>query len=112
MKLIAQLKLQPTPDQHALLKQTLETANVACNYASERAWEQQIFGRFALQKVAYADVRKQFNLGADITVRVFAKVADAYQLDKKVKRTFKPTGAFPLNERLVSYKFEPQIVSI
>jgi putative transposase len=57
-------------------------------------------------------VRKQFNLGADITVRVFAKVADAYQLDKKVKRTFKPTGAFPLNERLVSYKFEPQIVSI
>jgi putative transposase len=112
MKLIAQLKLQPTPEQHALLKQTLETANAACNYASEQAWDMQVFGQFALHKLCYQDIRTSFGLGADVVVRVFAKVADAYKLDNKTKRTFKPFAAFPFNERLVSYKLVPQIVSI
>ncbi|MBC7813676.1 MAG: IS200/IS605 family element transposase accessory protein TnpB [Burkholderiales bacterium] len=112
MKLIAQLKLQPTPEQHALLKQTLETANAACNYASAVAWEQQVFGQFALQKLCYKAIRQQFDLGADVVVRVFAKVADAYKLDNQTKRGFKPLAAFPFNERLVSYKLTPQVVSI
>jgi IS605 OrfB family transposase len=112
MKLIAQLKLQPTPDQHALLKQTLEAANAACNYVSQQAWETKVFGQFALHKLCYQDVRRQFGLGADVTVRVFAKVADAYKLDKQTQRDFKPHAAFPCNERLVSYKLSPQQVSI
>lgn len=112
MKLIAQLKLQPTPEQHALLKQTLEAANAACNFVSEQAWEVRTFGQFALQKLYYADVRREFDLGADITVRVFAKVGDAYKLDKRTKRRFKPLAAFPYNDRLLSYKLDTQIVSI
>jgi putative transposase len=112
MKLIAQLKLQPTPEQRAALKQTLEAANAACNYASDVAWHERVFNQFDLQKLCYHAVRNQFGLGADITVRVFAKVADAYKLDKSTKRIFKPLAAFPLNERLVSYKLEPQVVSI
>jgi IS605 OrfB family transposase len=112
VKLIAQLKLQPTPEQHALLKQTLEAANAACHYVSDVAWESAVFGQFALHKLCYADIRQQFGLGADVAVRVFAKVADAYKLDAQAKRTFKPHGAFPFNERLVSYKLTPQLVSI
>jgi IS605 OrfB family transposase len=45
-------------------------------------------------------------------VRVFAKVADAYKLDKRTQRTFKPYAAFPFNDRLVSYKLAKRIVSI
>lgn len=112
MKLIAQLKLQPTPEQHAALKQTLEAANAACNYVSDVAWRQRTFGQFALQKLGYSDIRIRFALGADVAVRVFAKVADAYKLDKKSKRTFKPLAAFPFNDRLVSYKLDKRIVSI
>lgn len=112
MKLIAQVKLQPTPDQHAALLQTLETANAACNYVSEQAWQSKTFGQFALHKLCYADVRAEFGLGADATVRVFAKVADAYKLDKRSKRTFRPRAAFPFNDRLVSYKLDKRIVSI
>lgn len=112
MKLIARVKLQPTPEQHAALLQTLETANAACNYVSEVAWHKHVFGQFSLHKLCYADVRAQFALGADITVRVFAKVADGYKLDKRTLRTFKPHGAFPFNDRLVSYKLDKRIVSI
>ena len=112
MKLIARLKLQPTPDQYQALLQTLESANAACNYVSEQAWQSKTFGQFALHKLCYADVRAQFGLGADVAVRVFSKVTDAYKLDKRTKRTFKPHGAFPFNDRLVSYKLAKRTLSI
>jgi putative transposase len=112
VKLIARVKLQPTPDQQALLLQTLEAANAACNYVSDVAWQRKTFGQFNLHKLCYQDVRAQFGLGADVAVRVFAKVADGYKLDKATKRTFKPHGAFPFNDRLVSYKLDKRIVSV
>jgi IS605 OrfB family transposase len=112
MKLIARIKLQPTPEQHDALKRTLEAANTACNYVSEQAWQQKVFGQFPLQKRFYGDVRARFKLGADAAVRVFAKVADAYKLDKKTQHTFRPLAAFPFNDRLVSYKLDKRQVSI
>ncbi|MCC6169110.1 MAG: transposase [Caldilineaceae bacterium] len=112
MKLIARVKLQPAPEQHAALLKTLEAANAACNYVSDKAWQDKVFGQFALHKLCYADVRTRFGLGADVAVRVFAKVADGYKLDKRIQRTFKPRGAFPFNDRLVSYKLDKRIVSI
>lgn len=112
MKLIAQVKLQPTSEQHTALLRTLEAANAACNYVSGVAWQQREFGQFSLHKLCYTDVRSRFGLGADCTVRVFAKVADAYKLDKKTQRTFKPLAAFPFNDRLVSYKVDKRLVSI
>jgi putative transposase len=106
------VKLQPTPEQHDALRCTLEAANAACNYVSDVAWRQKVFGQFNLHKLCYGDVRSQFGLGADAAVRVFAKVADAYKLDKKTRRTFRPLAAFPFNDRLVSYKLDKRIVSI
>lgn len=44
MKLIASLKLLPTPEQANVLKRTLETANAAWNVISRVAWVQQVFG--------------------------------------------------------------------
>jgi len=112
MKLIARVKLEPTPEQHALILQTLEAANAACDFVGELAWRERVFGQFALHRLCYANVRAQFGLGADVAVRVFAKVADAYKLDKATPRAFKPHGAFPFNDRLVSYKLDQRIVSI
>jgi putative transposase len=53
MKLIAQLKLQPTPDQADALKRTLESTNAGCNYISGVAWNTRTFGKFALQRLCY-----------------------------------------------------------
>ncbi|MBX6311849.1 MAG: transposase [Isosphaeraceae bacterium] len=112
MKLIAQLKLQPTPEQADALKRTLEAANAACNAISDVAWETRTFGKFALQKLCYQDVRKQFGLSAQMTVRALAKVGDAYKLDKQTKRTFRPLASIAYDDRILSFNLKGSVVSI
>lgn len=112
MKLTAQLKLQPTPEQTNALKRTLQAANAAANYISEVAWDNKTFGKFALQKLCYFEVREQFSLSAQITVRALAKVGDAYKLDKKRKRTFKSLGSIAYDDRILSWNLHELSVSI
>ena len=82
VKIIAQLKLQPTPEQADALKRTLETANAAANTASAVAWHQQTFRAYDLQKLCYGELRAQFGLSAQVVIRVLAKVGDSYRLDR------------------------------
>jgi putative transposase len=112
MKLIAQIKLQPTPEQAALLKRTLEAANAACNSISDLAWETRTFGKFALQKLCYEQVREQFRLSAQMTIRALAKVGDAYKLDKQAKRTFRPLASIAYDDRILSFALPKSEVSI
>jgi len=112
MKLTSQVKLLPTPEQAQLLKQTLETANTACNYISARGWESKTLRQFPLHKLTYRDVRDLFPLTAQVVVRCIAKVADAYKIDRKVMRTFRPHGAIAFDNRILSYNLERKEVSI
>jgi len=112
MKLVAQLKLQPTPEQIKLLKETLTQANGACNRISEVAWGQRTFGKFALQKLCYQDVKAEFGLSAQMVVRCLAKVGDAYRLDKRSKRQFKPHGSIAYDDRILSWNLNEPSVNI
>ena len=100
MKRTIQLKRLPTPDQADALQRTLERANAACDYLSQVAWETHTFRKFALQKVYYQAVRATFGLAAQMVIRALAKVGAAYQLDTKVKRTFRPHAAFAYDDRI------------
>jgi putative transposase len=112
VKLIAQVKLIPTNEQAKLLKQTLEQANKACDAISELAFASQIFGQYAIQKVYYAEIRERFALSAQVVVRATAKVADAYKLDRRTQRKFKPLGAIAYDDRILSWQTVNQLVSI
>jgi predicted transposase len=112
MKLIAQLKLQPTPEQVDALQRTLTTANAACNSISDIAWNTRTFGKFALQKLCYHDVRQNFGLSAQMVIRALAKVADAYKLDKHVKRAFRPLASIAYDERILSFALPNSSISI
>jgi IS605 OrfB family transposase len=112
MKLIAQLKLQPTPEQAVALKRTLEAANAACNYVSDIAWATRTFGKFALQKLCYQDVRETFGLSAQMVVRALAKVGNAYKQDKQTKRTFHPLASIAYDDRILSFALPDSSVSI
>lgn len=112
MKLIAQVKLQPNPQQYIALRQTLEAANAACNHISAYAWENRTFGKYKLQKAVYYDIRREFGLSAEMTVRSVAKVSDAYKLDRKTKRIFRPHGSIAYNDHILSYGIKKSIVSI
>ena len=114
MKLMAQVKLQPTPQQAQLLQRTMERANCACNYLSQQAWETKTFGRYALQKLAYHDTREAYgDLSSQVVVRCIAKVSDAYKVGRKRQRRFRAEGAIAYDGRILSWKSErEQAVSI
>jgi len=103
VKLIVQLKLVTTPQDHTALLATLERANDAANAISEVAWETRTFGQFALQKTTYYDIKARFGLTAQLVVRVTSKVVDAYKLDRKVKRIFRRRGSIAYDDRILRY---------
>jgi len=113
MKLIAQVKLLPTEEQADALKRTVERANAACDYLSQRAWDTRTFGQYSLHKLAYYDTRREFpDLSAQIVVRCIARVADAYKLDRKTPRAFRPYSAITYDDRILRWYVGKSAVSI
>ena len=104
MKIVLQIKLLPDDTQHAALKDTMRVFNEACNYIAEVAFREQCTSKFALQKLVYDDVRKQFGLSSQLTIRAIAKVVEAYKRDKSKPCFFKPTGAVVYDQRILSFK--------
>ena len=112
MKLIAQVKLIPTKEQHQALVKTLETVNDAANYISSHAWQTKTFRQYDLHHLLYYDLRSRFALTAQIVVRVLAKVADAYKIDRKAPRAFNRHGSIAYDKRILSWKVTNQFVSV
>lgn len=104
MKLTVQVKLLPTREQSDALEDTLRASNAAANEISEIAWERRNFGQYSLHKLAYHPVKASSGLSAQMVVRAIAKVADAYKLDKRTKRVFKPLGAIAYDDRILRWK--------
>lgn len=112
MKLIAQVKLQPTREQAELLLQTMQRFNEACNFISEQAWESKTFRRVDLQKLTYYDVKTTFGLGAQSAIHAVYKVSDAYKIDKKVQREFRPLGSISYDERILAWRLSDSTINI
>jgi IS605 OrfB family transposase len=104
MKLTATVKLQPTIEQCSLLLETLERANAACNAISDIAWNQQTFGQYRLHHTVYHDLKASTGLTAQVIVRCISKVTDAYKLDKRTKRHFRPLGAIAYDDRILRWQ--------
>jgi putative transposase len=112
MKLTVKVKLKTNPEQHQALLETLEKANAACDYISQVAWAESVFNQFGIHHLIYQDVKEQFGLTAQVVVRCISKVADAYKLDRKVIRTFKPHGAIAYDDRILRWYVDKREVSI
>jgi putative transposase len=104
MKLTLKIKLLPTAEQANLLLYTMKEANTVCNAISDVAWEEKIFNNFKLHHRTYHAYKTIFQLSSQMLIRQIAKVADAYKLDKKTKRTFKPLGSIAYDSRIMTYK--------
>jgi len=104
MKLTLKIKLLPTDEQANLLLETMKQANAVCNAISDVAWQKRIFNNFKLHHEVYHSYKATFQLSSQMLIRQIAKVADAYKLDKKTKRTFKPLGSIAYDSRIMTYK--------
>ena len=107
VKLIAQIKLHPTPEQAAILRRTLETANAACNAISQVTWEQQVFGKYDLQQLTYYRVREQYQLSAQMVIRCLAKVGDSYKLARTTKPAYRPHGSIAYDDHILTAAATP-----
>jgi hypothetical protein len=63
-------------------------------------------------KACYKQVRAQFGLAAQMTIRALAKVGNAYKLDKQAKRTFRPLASIAYDDRILSFALPKFAVSL
>ena len=104
MKQTMLLKLQPNPEQHRALLETMHAFNAACNATAEVAFSLTSANKFALQKHVYARLRAEFGLPAQLAIRAISKVSEAYKRDKSIQPTFRPEGAIVYDQRVMSFK--------
>ena len=104
MKLTMQLKLLPTDEQADAMLRTMERFNAACDALAVVAFDNRCANKVELQKLAYHDIRRDFGLGAQMTVRAIAKVVEVYKRDKDIQPTFRPHGAIVYDQRILSWK--------
>ena len=99
MKLVAKLKLVPTPEQVTALLATMERFNAACDWLAGCAYDDRTANKYLLQRRYYRQLRDDFSLPAQMAVRVIAKVAEAYKRDKSLRPSFRPHGAIVYDQR-------------
>ena len=71
-----------------------------------------MFRQYDLHKAHYYEVRVRFGLPAQTAARCLAKVADAYKLDKKVKRAFQPLGGLAFDDRNLTWHTANDSISV
>ncbi len=91
------LTLRPTDAERAALERLRTQFNAACNHISGVAWDAQEFNKVRLQRLVYGDVRAEFGLMAQHTIRAIAVVAAAYKRDHDTRRAFRADAAVVLD---------------
>ncbi len=104
MNLTLVVKLAPTTEQHAALLATMERFNAACDFVAQAAFEHHTANKIRLQQMLYGDIRKQFGLSSQMTVRAISKTCEAYKRDKSIQPSFRPHGAIVYDQRVLSWK--------
>ncbi|GAA3953790.1 hypothetical protein GCM10022384_04100 [Streptomyces marokkonensis] len=129
---MTQVKLLPTPVQAAALEATLRACNEAATWASEVAFGKDVKTNFALREHTYTEIKARRNLGAQAAQHVIKKVCDAYvTLKANLKAgnlgrpgskryrgvvekpvAFRPAGAQPYDDRMLSWQIDQRGVSV
>ena len=113
MRLVAAVRLLPTPEQAAALRETLERCNAACDWLGRVGADAKMTRQYDLHRIGYAEMRARFGLAAQVAVRCIGKVADAFKIgDKSEPRTFRRHAAQPYDERIFRFLPGQDAVSI
>lgn len=103
MKLVAAVKLLPTPAQAQSLTATLARCNEAATWLAQAGLEARTFRQFDMHKLGYRMLREHFHLTAQAAVRTIAKVADAFKISRKIAPVFRPDGAQPYDDHILRF---------
>lgn len=100
-------KLKPSAEDFEKLLDTISAFRDACNYVSKVAFEKRVFNPVALHHITYSEVRKKFNLPANLAIRVRDRVAKAYKQRKNKLLKFTKLS-MDLDERLFRLIYKPE----
>ena len=103
------LKLITNETQKQALLDTMQRFNSACDYISDVAFENKVFGQINLHHLTYYKIREQFGLASQMAIRAIGKVVESYKVERKVKHTFYPFGAIVYDSRILKFKFPDKI---
>jgi predicted transposase len=98
------VRLDPSPEQHNMLCETMKRFNEACNHIAETVFALHSANKVEIHKTVYYPVREHFGLSAQLTVRAISKVCEAYKRDKSIKPEFRLDGAIVYDQRILSWK--------
>jgi putative transposase len=104
VKLTLQLQLLPDTRQAKRLLETMEHFNRAATFAARCGFDGKVFSQPSIHKLAYAEIRAQFGLSAQMAVRAIGKAVECFARDKTKCPIFKPHGAITYDERIMSFK--------
>ncbi|MFF7948628.1 RNA-guided endonuclease InsQ/TnpB family protein [Streptomyces griseorubiginosus] len=132
MKLVVQVRLLPMQEQAVALEATLRACNEAAGWASKIAFEKDVKRNFALREHTYCEIKARWGLGAQAAQHVVKKTCDAYATlkgnlkagnlgprgSKRYRRAtekpiaFRPEGAQPYDDRMLSWQIPERRISI
>lgn len=98
------LHLVPSPAQEEALLATMHAFNNAANAIAEIAFAEHTRSIVLLQKRVYADVRRQFDLPAQLAIGAISKAARALQRDKNHLPLFEQEGAILYDRKIMSFR--------
>src|ERR1044072_4372339 len=118
--------------QAAALEATLSACNEAATWVSGVAFEKDVKSNFALRKHTYGEIKARWGLGAQAAQHVIKKTCDAYATlkaalkagnlgragSKRYRRAvekpvvFRPQGAQPYDDRMLSWRIDQRRISI
>lgn len=107
-------KMVPTQPMTQALERTCETFAAACNAILAVAVEQNVSNNVKLHHLVYAQIRANFGLSANLTVRAIRRVSAAMHAAKRRKRTpkqFRPTS-IDYDARIFDYRETDETVSL
>ena len=95
VKQVVKLRMLPSGAEVEALDETLRVCNAACSWLSEQMHATRGFRKIDAQHRFYTELREWFGLGAQATIRVIGKVADAYAalLGNIAAGTYGPPGS-------------------
>lgn len=104
--LTEKVKLVPTSEDKRILLETMEIFNAACEKISAYAFSEKAFDIYPLHKIVYHEIRSEFHLPAQLTIRAIAKVVETYKQDKSAVHLFKKRGCLIYDSRILAIKSE------
>src|SRR2546428_9606094 len=102
--LTLQTQLLPDKDQAQKLSATMQAFNAAADWLAGEAFRLKTANKVKLQQLYYRQLREDFGLSAQMTIRCIAQACEAYSRDKSNRPQFKKYASVPYDERLMSFK--------